>query len=104
MSIRKTDEPILEGDDGSRWRGDSDSTCSSIANLLDFSKLTFHSNINSRFGQLADVLLCDYYLLLKHQDLEHGFDILELEFYLHKSGCHEDPFTHGADEQRYSGR
>jgi hypothetical protein len=76
-----------------------------LVNLLDFSGLTSHSDINIRFGKLADLLLCGYYLRLKHGDIEHEFDILELEFYLQKSGCHEDPFTHGADEQkRYSGR
>ena len=34
----------------------------------------------------------------------HNFAILELEFYLYKTGCHEDPFTHGTEEQRLSGR
>ena len=76
----------------------------SLTNLLDFSSLTTHSDIIIRFEQLADALLCGHYLLLNHGGLEHEFDILELEFYLQKTGCHEDPFTHGADEQRYSGR
>jgi hypothetical protein len=78
---------------------------SSLASLLDFSALTSHSDINIQFGQLADTLICGHHILLKHDGREHKFDILELECYLHKSGCHEDPFTHGADEQkRYSGR
>jgi hypothetical protein len=78
---------------------------SSLANLLDFSALTSHSDIDIQSGQLADALLCGHHVLLKHDGREHKFDILELEFYLHKSGYHEDPFTHGADEQkRYSGR
>ena len=81
-----------------------DSEPTSIATLLDFAALTSHSDINIRFAQLADALLCGHYLLLKHEGLEHEFDILELEFYLQKSGCHEDPFTHGAEEQRYCGR
>jgi hypothetical protein len=78
---------------------------SSLASLLDFSALTSHSDINIQFGQLADTLIYGHHILLKHDGREHKFDILELECYLHKSGCHEDPFTHGADEQkRYSGR
>ena len=76
----------------------------SMNNLLDFSALTSHSEINIRFGQLADALLCGHYLSLEHEDVEHKFDILELECYLYKSGCHEDPFTHVAEEQRYGGR
>ena len=76
----------------------------SLANLLDFSTITSHSDINAQSEQLADALLCGYHLLLKHEELEYEFEILELEFYLQKSGCHEDPFTHAADEQRYSGR
>ena len=76
-----------------------------LTNLLDFSALTSPSDINIRFGQLADCLISGHYLLLKHGDLEHEFDIIELEFYLQKSGCHEDPFTHAADEQnRYCGQ
>jgi len=88
----------------SKRRDDTIVDTASIANLLDFSSLTSHSDINIRFGELADALLCGHYLLLKHGGLEHEFYILELEFYLQKSGCHEDPFTHGAEEQRYGGR
>ena len=36
--------------------------------------------------------------------LKVDYEIIELEFYLQKSGLHEDPFTHGSDEQRQSGR
>ena len=43
-------------------------------------------------------------LLLLRQGLEIEYDILEIEFYLLKEGCHEDPYTHGAEEQRSSGR
>jgi hypothetical protein len=27
-----------------------------------------------------------------------------MEFYLQKAKCHEDPFTHGSEEQKVSGR
>ena len=32
------------------------------------------------------------------------YEFMEVEFYLLKSPSHMDPFTHGEDEQRYSGR
>lgn len=76
----------------------------SLVDLLDFSTLTRDSGITTRFNQLAEAILCEYDLLLENGDAQTEFEILELEFYLQKSGCHEDPFTHGADEQRYSGR
>lgn len=35
---------------------------------------------------------------------EFAFEILELEFYLWKYEIHEDPFTHGSEEQKRSGK
>jgi hypothetical protein len=105
--LRQADDgPSSEGQDRPHksQRQDMEADPPSLASLLDFSTLTSHSDIDIRFGQLADALLCGHLLLLKHDGHEYSFNILELEFYLQKSGCHDDPFTHGADEQRYSGR
>lgn len=76
----------------------------SLAELLDFSTLSSDLDINIRFEQLAEALLSEYSLILEHGDTQTEFEVLELEFYLQKFGVHEDPFTHGSDEQRYSGR
>lgn len=75
-----------------------------LAELLDFSALSSEVDIGIRFEQLADALLCNYNLILEREDTQTEFEVLELEFYLQKFGVHEDPFTHGSDEQRYSGR
>ncbi|KAF8641302.1 hypothetical protein AX16_010081 [Volvariella volvacea WC 439] len=32
------------------------------------------------------------------------FQIMEMEYYLLKGECHEDPFTHGSEEQKFSAR
>lgn len=76
----------------------------SLAELLDFSALSSDSDINIRFERLAEAMLYEYSLLLEHGDTQTEFEVLELEFYLQKSNVHEDPFTHGSDEQRYSGQ
>ena len=79
-------------------------TTESLQQLLDFSQLSDEQAITARFEVLASALLCDFHLVLKCGDVETKFQILELEFYLRKPGCHEDPFTHGSEEQKVSGR
>lgn len=80
-------------------------TTSELQELLDFSALSKDLELNSRFKQIATSLLYDYRLVLtSRKHLVYEFEILELEFYLYKSGCHEDPFTHGSEEQKQSGR
>ncbi|KAI0053757.1 hypothetical protein FA95DRAFT_484486 [Auriscalpium vulgare] len=76
------------------------------------------SLIQDRFNLLAEQLLHRYRIVctagsevadgagsssseLKAQHTE--YDILEVEFYLFKKGCHEDLFTHGSEEQRTAG-
>jgi len=75
-----------------------------IALLLDFTSLTSLSVITDRFDEIANALFHDYNLLLTNGEKQTTLEILELEFYLQKSGLHEDPFTHGSEEQKQSGR
>ena len=75
-----------------------------LQELLDFSSLMDASSIAQRFDQVGNALLHDYLLVVRCGDIETEFKILELEFYLQKAGCHEDPFTHGSEEQKVSGR
>ncbi|GJE99788.1 hypothetical protein PsYK624_160590 [Phanerochaete sordida] len=72
--------------------------------LLDLTSLTSHADLSARFADIADILLNHVVLRLATSSTSTDFEILELEFYLHKSECHEDPFTHAAEEQRASGK
>ncbi|KAH7918351.1 hypothetical protein BV22DRAFT_1076286 [Leucogyrophana mollusca] len=80
----------------------SDST--NFWQLLDFSALTSQSDILARFEDVANALLCEFHIVLVRGGIQTEYEILELEFYLQKSGCHEDPFTHGSEEQERSGQ
>ena len=71
---------------------------------LDFSSLYCTSTISERFDHVARSLLHDFHLIVKSGHVETVFEILELEFYLWKDGCHEDPFTHGSEEQKICGK
>jgi hypothetical protein len=75
-----------------------------LQELLDFSSLSQESAIVDRFDQVGSALLHDYFLVVRCEEVETEFRILELEFYLQKANCHEDPFTHGSEEQKLSGR
>ncbi|KAH0840361.1 hypothetical protein J3R83DRAFT_1384 [Lanmaoa asiatica] len=72
--------------------------------LLDFSTLTTAEEISERFESVARELLCNMVLSVVQNGSCTDLDILELEFYLQKSHCHEDPFTHGSVEQEHSGQ
>ena len=76
-------------------------TTSTLSSLLDFTHLRTHEEISTRFDALAHALL-HHFRLRVSADAE--YEILELETYLFAPGVHEDPFTHGSDEQRRSGR
>jgi hypothetical protein len=74
--------------------------------LLDLSGIENQSQMQERFDKVAEALLCDYYLVVD-PDKDGGstkVEIMELEFYVQKEGFHEDPFTHGSEEQRVAGR
>jgi hypothetical protein len=75
-----------------------------LLRLLDFSALNSPSEISDRFGQIGNALLHNYILTVRCGEVETEFRILELEFYLQKQECHEDPFTHGSEEQKICGR
>ena len=90
--------------DGDKTIANQSITTESLQQLLDFSQLSDEQSITARFEVLASALLCDFHLVLRCGDVETKFQILELEFYLRKPGCHEDPFTHGSEEQKVSGR
>ena len=79
----------------------------SLTEALDFTALNSLEEISSRFDELARMLMFSHVIHLHtpgrtSKDIE--YEILELEFYLHKPGCHADPFTHRATEQRQSGQ
>lgn len=72
--------------------------------LLDLSSLHDESAISDRFDEIARVLIHGYHLVVSREQVETAFQIQEVEFYLQKAKCHEDPFTHGTEEQKVSGR
>src|ERR1700722_5235561 len=82
----------------------SDSTSVKLACLLDLTDLTTLPDLSTRFDEIANALFFDVQLSLGHGDQQTEFDILELEFYLKKEDSHEDPFTHGSEEQNRSGQ
>lgn len=75
-----------------------------LVQLLDFSTLDNVEAISDRFDQVGNALLHDYVLVVRCGEVETEFKILELEFYLLKHKCHEDPFTHGSEEQKICGQ
>ncbi|PPQ92768.1 hypothetical protein CVT25_003877 [Psilocybe cyanescens] len=93
----------------------SDKLLLQFQQLLDFSSVEREDEISARLDRIARALLHEFRLVVKPpsrttkagnpgpqlEDLE--FQILEAEFYLRLEGCHEDPFTHGSEEQKVSG-
>ncbi|KAI0757971.1 hypothetical protein C8Q74DRAFT_290534 [Fomes fomentarius] len=79
-------------------------TAADLSELLDFSKVDTREAITDRFYQLAYNLLHFYRVEIRTATAHEQLELLELEFYLYKSGCHEDPFTHASPEQSQLGR
>ncbi|KIM61469.1 hypothetical protein SCLCIDRAFT_1215919 [Scleroderma citrinum Foug A] len=75
-----------------------------LGSFLDLSTLSSPEHISARFESIAHELLCTNILSIVHNSVHTDYEILELEFYLQKAGCHEDPFTHGSREQERSGQ
>ncbi|KAG1735483.1 hypothetical protein EDD22DRAFT_829839 [Suillus occidentalis] len=75
-----------------------------INSLLDRTALYSQGDISARFDSISNALLSGYYVSVIHDSSQTDYEILECEFYLQKSGCHEDPFTHGSAEQERSGQ
>ncbi|KAI5115966.1 hypothetical protein M0805_000609 [Coniferiporia weirii] len=92
----------------SQPRLDSTDTIGALPALLDFTAVSSHADAHSCFDQIARLLLHDYLLVVTTQlssaePRRIEYEFLEVEFYLRKEGVHEDPFTHGSQEQRSSG-
>lgn len=86
----------------------SSSSTDNLASLLDFTALCSDTDISDRFGDIARSLLYNHTLAIT-SNLSTGpttaeYEFLEVEFYLRKADVHEDPFTHGTQEQSNSGR
>ncbi|EIN10844.1 hypothetical protein PUNSTDRAFT_31796, partial [Punctularia strigosozonata HHB-11173 SS5] len=76
-----------------------------LPQLLDLTKFDTFSDLSSRFDLIASALLRDYYLVLDSTgSAQDKYEVIELELYLRKDGCHEDPFAHATEEQATSGR
>lgn len=76
----------------------------SLRDLLDFTSLDDEVAITNRFDMIARVLMHEHQLVVHCEGAETAFEIQEMEFYLQKDECYEDPFTHGSEEQKVSGR
>jgi len=80
-------------------------TLKEFIQILDFSSVTEEKEIADRMAQISKALLHDIRLVArKASGKETEFQVLEAEFYLQIEGIHEDPFTHGSEEQKISGR
>ncbi|KAF9254841.1 hypothetical protein L218DRAFT_885423 [Marasmius fiardii PR-910] len=78
-----------------------------LLSFLDLTSVSSEKEIHERFERIAECLLSgSFHLVIARHDPpeEVSYELLEIEFYLWKSGCHEDPFTHGSEEQRVSGQ
>ncbi|KAI0705747.1 hypothetical protein C8T65DRAFT_740787 [Cerioporus squamosus] len=81
-----------------------DSEDDPLVPLLDFTQLETQSAISARFSEIAETLLHQYRIEITTFAKVEQLELLEIEFYLYKLGCHEDPFTHGSAEQSQAGR
>ncbi|KAF8139072.1 hypothetical protein EV363DRAFT_1315741 [Boletus edulis] len=87
-----------------KYQNDSPDSSPSLASLLDFSALTSAEEISEHFEVVARELLSNTILCVVQNGICTDLEILELEFFLQKACCHEDPFTHGSVEQERSGQ
>ncbi|KAI0737800.1 hypothetical protein C8Q80DRAFT_305021 [Daedaleopsis nitida] len=74
-----------------------------LQELLDFSQLNTPDWTSYRFCQIAYSLLHHHRIEISTHTRTERLEILDIEFYLFKSGCHEDPYTHRSYEQSRSG-
>ena len=96
--------------DGNVAEGDADfdpaTRLDEFQALLDFSLVDTEEEIAKRLDVISQTLLHGFRLVARHQESakEVEFQVMEAEFYLQIDGLHEDPFTHGSEEQKFSGR
>ena len=77
----------------------------SLEELLDIPSDIAHDALDARFQTIANAILFDYELVVGSSTAgETRYQVLEVEFYLWIESTHEDPFTHGNEEQRVSGK
>lgn len=80
-------------------------TLQQFALLLDFSSVQTEQEIAPRLNTISQALLHDFRIVVRNADgKETEFQVMEAEFYLQIEAIHEDPFTHGSEEQKLSGR
>ena len=75
-----------------------------LDSLIDLSDVENQEQLQLRFDAIAKALLCDYQLVVTRPGATTKVEFMEVEFYLQKEGFHEDPFTHGSEEQKVAGR
>lgn len=92
-------------DSDATQRMDAKQKLLAFKNLLDFTEVTTEEEIGSRFDEISRMLLHELRIMVRRENKEDlELEVLEAEFYLQIGGCHEDPFTHGSEEQKISGR
>ncbi|KAG8940357.1 hypothetical protein FRC04_005412 [Tulasnella sp. 424] len=74
-----------------------------LETLLDLSEVD-NEQLQARFDEIAAALIHHSRLQVVNGDKITKYQVLEAEFYLRDSVRHWDPFTHGEEEQRLSGR
>lgn len=87
-------------------RAESEDCRDCLEELLDVPSDLAPDALDARFQSIANAILCDYELVLLSSSTagETRYQVLEVEFYLWIDSTHEDPFTHGNEEQRISGQ
>ncbi|KAH9939367.1 uncharacterized protein BXZ73DRAFT_43968 [Epithele typhae] len=75
-----------------------------LLDLLDLSQLDTIHDLDARFHRIAHELLHNHLIEVRSPSRTDHLQLLEIEVYLYKSGCHEDPFTHASHEQSQCGR
>ncbi|KZT06561.1 uncharacterized protein LAESUDRAFT_653427 [Laetiporus sulphureus 93-53] len=76
----------------------------SLEELLHLSPVSVEEDILPQFDSIARSLVQDHHLVVSNGATRTAYQILELELYYFRPGCHEDPFTHGSEEQKESGQ
>ena len=77
----------------------------SLEELLDIASDIAHDALEAQFQAIANAILFDHELVVDSSTTgETRYQVLEMEFYLWIESTHEDPFTHGNEEQRVSGK
>ncbi|CCL99904.1 uncharacterized protein FIBRA_01929 [Fibroporia radiculosa] len=105
-----TNAPSLSKEKRQRLVGDtapdasSPAVSSDLIDLLDCTSISTDAVLADRFECIARTLLHDHRLVASYGGSSAEYDIMEVEFYLYKAGCHEDPFTHASEEQSRSGQ